>query len=212
MKHAIRLVVILLLLAPVTLAFVGCSGVNRLDFTRWGRAMWQRPDDVIEALDLAPSAKVADVGAGRGYLIPYLADAVGDDGRVYAVEVDGELVSELEERFADAANVVVIEGALDDPGLPDGALDLIVLVNTYHHIEDREDWFGRLRDDLAPGGRVAVIEPDAELNGVLGWFVEEGHASLRADVEHEMAAAGYRKVDSHELLPVQIFEVFAGAP
>jgi ubiquinone/menaquinone biosynthesis C-methylase UbiE len=192
--------------------FVGCSGVTRLDFTTCGRAIVQRPEDVVRALALPPGARVADIGAGKGYFIPYLADAVGKDGRIYAVEVEAELTQAMESRFADASNVEVVLGGLDDPLLPDGQIDLVLVVKTYHHIEDRELYFRKLLVDLAPEGRVAVIEPDAELTGILGLFVKDGHCSRASDVEREMGEAGYRRLESIDLLPDQIFEIFGRAP
>ena len=190
----------------------GCSGVTRLDFTSWGRAIWQRPEDVVRALTLPPGARVADIGAGKGYFVPYFADAAGKGGRVYAVEVEAELTQAMESRFADASNVEVVLGGFEDPLLPDGQIDLVLVVNTYHHIEDRELYFRKLLVDLAPEGRVAVIEPDAELTGILGLFVKDGHASRASDVDREMREAGYRRLESIDLLPTQIFEVFGSAP
>jgi ubiquinone/menaquinone biosynthesis C-methylase UbiE len=190
----------------------GCSGVTRLDFTSWGRAIWQRPEDVVRALALPPGARVADIGAGKGYFVPYLSDAVGKGGRVYAVEVEAELTQAMESRFADASNVEVVLGGFEDPLLPDGQIDLVLIVNTYHHIEDRELYFRRLLVDLAPDGRVAVIEDDAELTGILGLFVKDGHCSRAVDVDREMREAGYRRLESIDLLPTQIFEVFGRGP
>jgi protein-L-isoaspartate O-methyltransferase len=190
----------------------GCPGVAQLDFTSWGRAIWQRPEDVVRALALSHGARVADIGAGKGYFVPYLSEAVGEDGRVYAVEVEAELTQAMESRFADASNVEVVLGGFEDPLLPDGEIDLVLVVNTYHHIEDRERYFRRLLVDLAPEGRVAVIEDDAELTGILGLFVKDGHASRASEVDREMREAGYRRLESSDLLPTQIFEVFGKSP
>jgi ubiquinone/menaquinone biosynthesis C-methylase UbiE len=190
----------------------GCSGVTRLDFTSWGRAIWQRPEDVVRALALHPGARVADIGAGKGYFVPHLSDAVGKGGRVYAVEVEAELTQTMKSRFAETSNVEVVLGGFEDPLLPDGQIDLVLIVNTYHHIEDRELYFRELLVDLAPEGRVAVIEPDAELTGILGLFVEDGHEGRASDVEREMREAGYRRLESIDLLPIQIFEIFGSAP
>ena len=85
-------------------------------------------------------------------------------------------------------------------------------MNTFHHIEDRPAYFARLRASLSPRGRVAVIEPDAELGGLLSLFVEDGHASNAAGVAEEMRSAGYRRRASHDSLPIQIFEVFEPDP
>lgn len=192
------------------LALVGCAGVSKLDLTSLGRGMWQRPDDVVDALAIVPGQVVADIGAGEGYFVPYLSEAVGATGRVYAVDVEDEIVSALKERFeVEGSNVHTIRGAFEDPQLPDGEIDLVLIVNTYHHVEKRADYFARLRDDLAPGGRVAVLEPNGELGGVLRLALDEGHTSVASEVEREMRAAGYEVVARHAFLPVQIFRVFA---
>jgi ubiquinone/menaquinone biosynthesis C-methylase UbiE len=206
-RSTMRLAVLLTL----PLLLTSCSGVTRLDFTSWGRAIWQRPEDVVRVLGLSPGGRVADIGAGKGYFVPYLSDAVGESGRVYAVEVASELTQAMENRFADASNVEVVLGSPEDPLLPDGQIDLLLIVNTYHHIENRHLYFRRLLADLAPEGRVAVIEPDAELTGILGLVVKDGHVSRASEVKREMRELGYRRLESIDLLPTQIFEVFGKA-
>ena len=186
----------------------GCSGIERLDFTSWGRAFWQRPDDVVRSLELSPGAKVADLGSGEGYFVPYLSRAVGERGRVYAVEVDAKLTQALQKRFDGAHNIEVILGTAEDSRLPDAQIDMVLIVDTYHHIENRVLYFRRLLADLAPGGRVAVIEPNAELTGILSLFVMKDHASRAADIEREMRAAGYRRLKGIDQLPVQLFELY----
>jgi arsenite methyltransferase len=197
------------LAAVLPLLLAGCQGVSKLDWTSLGRASWQRPEDVVRALELGPGDRVADLGAGEGYFVPYLRDAVGSDGRVFAVEIDPERVEALEARFPAGDNVEVVLGGADDPVLPDRSIDAVLVVNTYHHIENRPAYFARLKGDLRPGGRVAIVDPNAELGGILGLLVEEGHRSTAAGIAAEMSAAGYRRVASHDFLPVQVFEVFA---
>jgi ubiquinone/menaquinone biosynthesis C-methylase UbiE len=195
--------------ALLSLGLAGCNGFAKLDYTHFGRDTWQRPEDVVHALGVRPGDRVADIGAGTGYFVPHLSEAVGTSGRVYAVEVEPDVSRELEERYAgEDANVEVILGQYDDPLLPDGSIDVVLLVNTYHHVEERPDYFARLRADLSPDGRVAIIDPDAEMTGILGLFVEDGHESRAGDVDEEMRAAGYRRVESFDMLAIQIFEVF----
>ncbi len=192
------------------LCLAGCTGVTDLDLTTLSRGTWQRPVDVVTALELDPGASVADLGTGEGYFVPYLSEAVGADGTVYAVDVEAEKVEALRERFlAESTNVIAVLGGYDDPKLPDAAVDLVLLVNTYHHIKDRPAYFRRLQRNLRPGGRVVVIEPNEELGGVLGLTLDEGHTSVAANVEAEMLEAGYALVARHDFLPVQIFRVFA---
>jgi ubiquinone/menaquinone biosynthesis C-methylase UbiE len=190
-------------------AVLGCSGVGKLDLTTLGRDSWQRPADVIRALEIEPGDRVADLGAGEGYFVPHLSEAVGPGGRVYAVDIDADVVRSLSERFPrDATNVEAVLADTDDASLAEGSVDLVLLVNTYHHIEDRPEYFRRLQRDLRPGGRVAVIEPNQDLRGVLSLALDEGHKSSAAAVRDEMGRAGYRLAESHDFLPVQIFEVF----
>lgn len=196
-----------------TITLSGCAGVSKLDFTRLGRDTWQRPEEVIEALDLRPGDRVADLGAGDGYFVPHLLGAVGPSGRVYAVDVEPEITEELHARYAGgAANVEVVLGRYDDPDLPDGMIDLILIVNTYHHIENRPAYFERLQADLSARGRIAILEPNAELTGFLAWFLDDAHSSRTAEVAAEMRSAGYRPVGSSNFLATQIFEVFAPEP
>jgi SAM-dependent methyltransferase len=184
------------------------EGLDRIDTSTVGRDAWQRPADVMAALDIGVGASVADIGAGEGYFVPHLRRAVGDGGVVFAVDVDEAVVESLNERFESTANVTVIKGGTDDAGLPAHEIDLILIVNTYHHIEDRAEYFARLRSALAPGGRVAILEPNADRRGLLGVFVENNHQSHAADVVREMTAAGYDLQMDHDVLPVQIFLVF----
>ena len=195
-----------LLLGIVLAGGLGCSGCTSLY-----RTSWQQPDRVIESLNLAPGAYVADLGAGGGYFLPYLVDAVGPEGKVFAVDVDPEVVQELRDTVSAAGytNVEVVLGEFDDPLLPDGAIDLVFLCNTYHHIEERPQYFSRLRIDLKPGGRVAILDPNAEVGGFVGLFLDEGHMSIADDVVAEMATAGYRRSQSFAYLMTQIFELFA---
>ena len=184
------------------------DGLDRIDISVLGRDAWQRPNDVIDALDIEAGDRVADLGAGEGYFVPLLRSAVGDGGVVFAVDVEEEVVESLNKQFAAAANVVVIKGDYDDPGLTAAEIDLVLIVNTYHHIEDREAYFARLRTALAPGGRVAILEPNADRRGLVGLFVENNHQSHATDVVREMTSAGYDLQADHEVLPVQIFMVF----
>ena len=195
-------------------AALGCSGVSKIELSKLhrGRASWQHPEEVVQLLEIGPGDRVADVGAGDGYFVPYLANAVGASGRVYAVEVEADKTRELQETFAEShPNVEAVLARTEDPELPDGAIDVVLIVNTYHHIEERTDYFARLRGDLAPGGRVAVIEPNGDLSGVLSLFLDEGHTSSAPALVEEMRKAGYEPVGSYEILPTQVFEVFEPA-
>ena len=171
------------------------------------RDAWQKPAEVIEALRLARDAVVADVGAGTGYFAVRLAHAA-PKGRVYAVDTEPDMVEHLKTRAQHAGlkNLVAILGAPTDPRLPEKA-DLILLVDVYHHINDRERYFANLLPRLKTGGRVAIID----------FRMDSPHGPPRAArveaerVKAELKRAGYELREEHALLPYQYFLVFAHA-
>jgi len=191
----------------------GCGLTAKVDLWRVltsGRDGYQQPEKVVAALALAPGARVAEIGAGDGYWLPWLSEAVGDTGRVYAVEVEDDKAEELRESVErdGCANVEVILGRYEDPLLPDGGVDLAMTSLTYHHIEDRIDYFRRLRTDLAPGGRVAHLDDRPDLPFPLSW-ITSGHTSDPRTIKSEMAEAGYRLVEELDFLYVQSFTIYA---
>jgi ubiquinone/menaquinone biosynthesis C-methylase UbiE len=186
---------------------VGCGSCKRFFYEGFSRDAWQQPERVVAALGIEAGDRVADLGSGSGYLTLRLARAVGPDGKVFAVDVDEGMNEYLRRRLEQAgiANVEVIQGRFDDPLLPDAGVDLVVTVDTYHHLEDRPDYFRRLQRDLAPGGRVAVLEFD----GRKGWFVRlMGHYTPREELLREMREAGYEVVAEHHFIDRQGFFVF----
>jgi ubiquinone/menaquinone biosynthesis C-methylase UbiE len=188
----------------------GCSSFKRASYEGFSRDEWQQPERVVAALGIRPGDRVADLGAGSGYFTLRLARAVGPEGKVYAVDVDEKMNEYLRERVAQAglANVDVILGRFEDPLLPDGGVDLVLIVDTYHHLENRPAYFRDLRRDLAPGGRVAVIDFD----GRKGWFVRLlGHLTPREDLFREMAEAGYDVAEEIDFIDRQSFVIFRPA-
>jgi predicted methyltransferase len=168
------------------------------------RDAWQKPHQVIQALALRSDAVVADLGAGTGYFAVRLANMV-PKGRVYGVDVEPGMVKYLAERATreKRANLVAVAGAPDDPRLPEKA-DLILLVDVYHHIEERSRYFRRLQASLKPGGRVAII--DFRLDSPEG--PPRAARVAPEKVRAELEAAGYRLAKQHGFLPNQYFLVF----
>lgn len=134
------------------------------DAERWAKVFddpardgWQKPGEVVAALALEPGMTVVDLGAGTGYFLPHLAAAAA---QVIALDVEPNLVEHMRHRVIDAklGNVDVRLAALDDPGLPDGSVDRILIVDTWHHIEDRVAYARKLARALRPGGFVLVVD------------------------------------------------------
>ncbi|GAB4472043.1 MAG: hypothetical protein OHK0044_15510 [Burkholderiaceae bacterium] len=183
--------------------FSGAEGWARV-FDDPARDRWQRPDEVVAALALAPDAAVADIGAGTGYFAARLARAV-PKGRVYAVDIEPDMVRYLGERAQreDLSNLRPVLGKPDDPQLPE-PVDRVLIVDTYHHIGDRIGYFERLRARLKPGGAVAIV--DFTLDSPVG---PPRSARIPAQqVRDEMQRAGYALAAQHDFLPHQYFLVF----
>ena len=168
------------------------------------RDAWQKPHEVIQALALKPDAVIADIGAGTGYFSMRFAHMV-PKGRVYGVDTEPDMVKHLAERAKreGLANVTAVAGAPDTPRLPEKA-DVIVLVDVYHHVGDRERYFRKLQDSLKAGGRVAII--DFRRDSPVG--PPKSARMLPEQVKAEMQRAGYALAKEHTFLPNQYFLVF----
>jgi predicted methyltransferase len=168
------------------------------------RDEWQKPHEVIKALALEPDAVVADIGAGTGYFAARLANML-PQGTVYGVDVEPDMVKYLGERAKREGlrNLKPVAASADDARLPE-KVDLILLVDVYHHIENRERYFRRLAASLKPGGRVAVI--DFRLDSPEGPPKASRIAPER--VKADLAKAGYVLEKEHGFLPRQYFLMF----
>jgi predicted methyltransferase len=172
------------------------------------RDAWQKPRALIAALGLRPGMWVADLGAGTGYFSRYLDAAVGPRGVVFAVDTEPNLVAYLRTRAEEerTASVVPVLASRDDPRLPPRALDLVLVVDTYHHLDRRLAYLQRLGAALKPGGRIAIVDWEKR---ALPIGPPPEHKLAREQVVAEMRAAGFALVDAPDLLPHQYVLVFA---
>jgi ubiquinone/menaquinone biosynthesis C-methylase UbiE len=137
----------------------GCGQQDEAGETQ--REREQRLDDVFKALEIRAGAVVADVGAGRGFYTVRLARAVGDTGKVYAIDISSSALRDLRKRVEreGIGNVDVVEGAADNPRLPDAALDAVLIVNAYHEMTEHQAMLEGIRRALKPTGRLVILEP-----------------------------------------------------
>lgn len=168
------------------------------------RDKWQMPERIIAALALRPTDRVADIGAGTGYMAVRLARHLSA-GTVFAVDIKPNMVKHLAERAKanGIGNLRAVVGSQSSPNLPE-PVDLVLLLNVYHHIAERPTYFKRLREWLRPGGRVAIIDfrPESPRGA-------PKHLRLSAEtIAAEMGAAGYRGAGAHDFLPRQNFLLF----
>lgn len=184
------------------------------DAQKWARVFddprrdaWQKPHEVIRALALKPDAIIADIGSGTGYFSMRFAHMV-PKGRVYGVDTEPDMVKYLAERAKreGMGNVISLAATPGDPRLPEKA-DLVILVDVFHHIDDRERYFSKLRDSLKPGGRVAII--DFHMDSPVG--PPKAARIAPEQVNAEFMRAGYSLEREHGFLPNQYFLVFRPA-
>jgi ubiquinone/menaquinone biosynthesis C-methylase UbiE len=137
------------------------------DAERWAKVFddpardaWQKPDEVVGHLSLAPGMTVVDVGAGTGYFLSRLSRAVGPQGKVVATDIEPDMVRYMTERAAreGLGNVTAIAAPSDGVGVPDGSADRILIVDVWHHIPARDRYAAALARALAPGGEVHVVD------------------------------------------------------
>lgn len=166
------------------------------------RDAWQKPDDVLKALALPPDAAVADLGSATGYFSVRLSKAL-PQGQVYGVDIETSMRDYLKKRASEEGlqNLTAVLGAPDDPKLP-GPVDLVLVVDTYHHIQGRTAYFEKLAASLKPGARVAIV--DFRQASAMG----PKEKLAPGTVEVELVHAGYKKVASFDFLPEQYFLVF----
>ncbi|MCH9651408.1 MAG: methyltransferase domain-containing protein [Deltaproteobacteria bacterium] len=124
------------------------------------RDQWQRPVEVVFLMQVQPGMTVADIGAGTGYFLPYLAAAVGPQGKVLGLDPEANLVHFMKERANQQgwSNAEIRRIPFDSPQLVDGSTDRILIVNTWHHIEDRPTYSATLAKTLTPDGRIYVVD------------------------------------------------------
>ena len=170
------------------------------------RDLWQKPDEVIRTFSLSPSASIADIGAGTGYFSVRFARAV-PEGRVFAIDIEPSMVEYVTERAQreGLANIEAVLASPDDPKIPQ-PIDLIIIVDTYHHLADRTAYFRRLTRALKPSGRIAIIDfkPESKMGPI--------EKLAPAQVIRELAEAGYALVAQPTMLPEQYFLIFVLAP
>lgn len=181
------------------------------DAEKWAKAFddpardaWQKPDEVLNALHLQQTDRVADLGAGTGYFSVRISRLVSE-GKVFSVDIETEMLRHLRERahHEDLSVLVPVLASAESANLPE-PVDLVLIVDTYHHIDNRIAYFSKLKASLRPNGRLAIVDFKAES--------PEGpppeHRIPPEKVTSELEAAGYTLVATHLFLPRQYFLVF----
>jgi len=197
MRKTTTAVFCVLLTASILAQTVAAPGVHPISGRRFANVMgWQgaewlerserdaeeEPDKALDALGTLTGMTVADVGAGSGYFTVRLAARVGAKGRVYANDLQPEMLKLLAARLAreNVRNVTLVQGSIDDPKLAASSLDLVLMVDVYHEFSEPQKMLRALRTALKPGGRLVLLE----------YRKEDPHVPIR--FEHKMSVAEAR--------------------
>jgi len=171
------------------------------------RDLWQSPDQIMDALGIAEGSVVADIGAGGGWFTIRLARRVGTNGIVYAEDIQPQMLEATGRRVAREGlrNVHTLLGTSEDPRLPASALDAVLIVDTYHELENPDALLRNIAKSLKPQGRVGVVDFKRDGLGP-GPALEE-----RVDAEsivRDAEGAGLKLLRRETFLPYQFMLVF----
>lgn len=171
------------------------------------RDLWQRPDQIMDAMGIADASVVADIGAGSGWFTIRLARRVGPRGLVYAEDVQEEMIAAISRRVTREGfnNVREVLGLGNDPRLPAGSCDAILMVDAYHEVEDRVSMLANLAKSLKPQGRLGIV--DFRLDGTGPGPAPEERVSPDV-VVNDAKKAGLRLIRQEPILQFQYFLIF----
>lgn len=179
---------------------MGVGGAGWLE--RPEREDEEAPSKALDALQLKPGMAVADIGAGSGYYSSRMAKRVGTTGHVYATDIQPGMIALLERRLKSESltNVSTVLGTMDDPKLPAQSIDLAIMVDVYHELQQPQVFLQRLKPAFKSGGRLVLLEFRKEDPKIP---ILEAHKMSVAEVKQELEAEGYVLDQVIEVLPWQ---------
>jgi ubiquinone/menaquinone biosynthesis C-methylase UbiE len=182
--------------APV----MGVGGAGWLE--RPEREDEEAPSKALDALELKPGMVVADIGAGSGYYASRIAKRIGPTGRVYATDIQPGMIELLDRRITSEGltNITTVLGGMDDPKLPPRSIDLAIMVDVYHELQQPQIFLQRLRETFKPNGRLVLLEFRKEDPKVP---ILEVHKMSVAEVKQELEAEGFVIDKVIDVLPWQ---------
>lgn len=191
--------------APV----MGYQGAEWLE--RSERDQEEEPDVALAVLKIPKGASVADIGAGSGYMTEKLSARVGPDGRVFANDVQPQMLEILSRRLAmrKITNVTLVQGTIDDPKLPPASVDLELMVDVYHELSQPQTMLRHLKAALKPGGRLVLLEYRKEDPAIP---IRPEHKMSIAEAKMEVEAEGFTLATVDEALPRQHILIFTAKP
>lgn len=179
------------------------------------REQRQKPRELLAAIGLKEGQTVADIGSGPGFMEPYFLEAIGPTGKIYAEDIQQDFLDQVEAKIQENGwrNVETILGDQIDPKLPKGKIDLAFILDAYHHFEYPVKTLSKIRESLAPGGRLVMIDfyrsrehPTMSKERLMGHIRED-----RDGFAKEIESAGFELIRHFDHLPHQYVLIFQAA-
>ena len=200
-KLALFLLCAIAILFLADTAYQALNTLSRLNVVEAERDQWQRPSDVIQALDLRPGNVVVDLGCGSGYFTLKLSAPVGQNGHVLAEDIRRLPLAFLWARTIQRGqhNISIVHSDPNDPHLPIQSVDAVLIANTYHEFENSQAILLHLVRSLVSGGRLVVVdrEPRSVAQGSIGTAAEY-HEVSSEQVENELRHTGLEIVNRQD--------------
>lgn len=211
-----------ILLIFITLSLFSCAGHKKHhhghhhrfdDAEKWAKIFedkkregWQKPQKIFQAVGIKSDSIIADIGSATGFF-PIRLAKIAKKGRIWGIDIEPNMVNFLNRRVQKEKinNVYSILGTFDDPLIPE-PVDFIFIVDTYHHISKRLEYFNRLKTSLKKNGKIVVID---FRKGDLPFGPKDKMKLSKSQVNKEMTSAGYRLTDDHDFLQYQYVLVFS---
>ena len=175
-------------------------------FEREGREIWDHRHDIMEALDLKPGMKVADIGAGTGFLTLMFAQKVGPKGHAYAVDISANFIEGIKQRAKEAglSNITGVVNNSRSVMLPDSSIDLAFISDTYHHFEFPQTTMATIHAALKPQGELIVID-FRKLPGISSSWVMGHVRASKQEVIKEIESAGFILTEEKKFMQGQFY-------
>jgi predicted methyltransferase len=171
-----------------------------------GRDQQQHPRDIVDAMGIKPGGVVADVGTGIGFMIPYLSQAVGDNGQVIAEDIQNDFLdkAKMKVQLQHLTNVKFVLGTNMDPNLPANTLEGVLILDAYHHFDYPEAMLSHIRDSLLLDGKLVIVEYFKRPGAIPGPDPDRAVEHVRLDQDdliREVESNGFRLVSKRDLVP-----------
>jgi predicted methyltransferase len=169
-------------------------------FEREGRDVYDKRHEIVGLCELKPGMTIADVGAGTGLFVELFSQAVGAEGKVYAVDIADEFIQAIRQRAEklQVENITGIVCTVDDAKLPESSADVVFICDTYHHFEYPQKTLATIRRGLKPGGRLVMIDFKRIAGESPEWILNHVRAGQEV-FRQEIEAAGFKLIDEKSL-------------